>query len=143
MNTDRNGMPPALDPRDWEAQEAALATPRHRADALLAHALRTMPVGEPPAGFAAEVARLAAARRPAVAVEDAGFERRLLQGLLAVFALSAAAVVALFGGQWWAQAAGAFGSGTLQWGLAGAICLGLSWLLSDGRRVFEAAAHPA
>ncbi|HRO26873.1 MAG TPA: sulfatase-like hydrolase/transferase [Luteimonas sp.] len=51
-----------VDERDWLAQERALPDPSgDRRDAVLARALRTMPVSRPPADFAAEVARLAAA----------------------------------------------------------------------------------
>ena len=56
MNT-RPSRPTAPGPvadRDWQAQEQALASPGHRADALLARALRSQPLPEPPPGFAGQ-----------------------------------------------------------------------------------------
>lgn len=136
MNT-RPSHPTAPGPvadRDWQAQEQALASPGHRADALLARALRSQPLPEPPPGFAAAVAALAAST-PAPRPADAGLERSLLNALLAILALSTLATLGYFGGQWWALASQALGSGAAQWALLGAGCLLLSWLPEAARRL--------
>ena len=122
--------------RDWLAQEQALSSPGHRADALLARALASLPASQPPPGFAAEVAALAAAG-PSPAAADARFERALLDGLLAVLLLATLATVAYFGGDWWRLARGALGDGAAQWALLGAACLLLSWLPEAARRLRE------
>ena len=131
----RAGEPPAIDERDWIAQEHALAG-EDRRDALLARALRTPPPSAPPPpGFAADMARLVA---PAAAAhQDEGrWEKRLLNGLFVAFALGALVVALLYGGQWFALASRALGAGGAQWALAGAACVALSWALGAARRLF-------
>lgn len=123
--------------RDWLAQEQALSAPGHRADALLARALRSLPASQPPPGFAAEVAALAAAGAPVAAAGDTRLERALLNGLLAVLVLATLGTVAYFGGDWWRLASGALGDGAAQWALLGAACLLLSWLPEAARRLRE------
>ena len=144
MNTPRNGTPPApVDDHDWRAQENALASAADRRDALLARALRTLPVSQPPAGFAAGIARLAAAGAPvAMREEEPKLERVLLNVLVVAFALAAVVVVAIYGGTWLSMSGDAIGNNATQWVLAGAACLGLSWMLGGARQLFEMA-HPA
>lgn len=129
----RAGEPPAIEERDWLAQERALAG-GDRGDALLAQALRTQPVASPPPGFAADMARLAA---PVAAVRDDGrLERLLLNGLLVALALGTFVVALIYGGQWLALANRSIGAGGTQWALAGAACVALSWALGGARRLF-------
>ena len=68
----------------------------------------------PPPGFAADMARLVA---PAAAAhQDEGrWEKRLLNGLFVAFALGALVVALLYGGQWFALASHALGTGGAQW----------------------------
>ena len=136
MNTrpSRPAAPGPVADRDWRAQEQALASPAHRADALLARALRSQPLPEPPPGFAAAVAALAAAA-PSPRTVDTGLERSLLHGLLAILALATLGTLGYFGGQWWALASHALGAGAAQWALLGAGCLLLSWLPEAARRL--------
>jgi hypothetical protein len=141
MNTPR--QPPGAPPPDeagWIAQERALASPADPRDALLAHALRTLPRAGPPAGFAEATVRHVQAELEAMAPGEARaerLERALLRGLLLVLALSALGAVALFGGQWWHWAHQALGGEAAQWAAVGAACLalsaGLRALLGDGR----------
>lgn len=136
----RPAVPRSVEERDWLAQERALAHPAgDRRDALLARALRTMPVSQPPADFAAAVAALAASGATVASREpDAKLERMLFNGLLAVFALAVVVVAAMYGGQWWAMASEGLGRGAAQWALAAGACLLLSWLPGGARRLYEA-----
>ena len=132
----RHGPREAVAERDWLAQEQALSSPDHRADALLARALRSLPVSQPPPGFAADVAaRAAAGRSPSAG--DGGLERALLNALLAVLVLATLATVAYFGGDWWRLAGHALGEGAAQWALLGATCLLLAWLPEAALRLRE------
>ena len=144
MNTTRHrgppppqaGEPPAIEERDWIAQERALAPAGgDRRDALLAQALRTQPAASPPPGFAADMARLVA---PAGAVrgDDGRLERMLLNGLFAAMALGALVAALAYGGQWLALATEALGAGGTQWALAGGACVALSWALGGARGLF-------
>ncbi|MGJ4730467.1 hypothetical protein, partial [Luteimonas sp. SDU101] len=75
---------------------------------------------------------------------DARLERGLLQALLATLAVAAIGTLGYFGGQWWALASQALGTGAAQWALLGATCLLLSWLPEAARRLRAAAwAAPA
>lgn len=129
MNTrpSRPSAPGPVAERDWRAQEQALASPGHRADALLAQALRSQPVSQPPAALAATA--------PLLPPVDAGLERGLLNGLLAILALSTVGALGYFGGQWWSLASQTLGAGAAQWALLGAGCLLLSWLPEAARRL--------
>ncbi|HRP73444.1 MAG TPA: hypothetical protein PK743_12515 [Luteimonas sp.] len=127
-----------VDERDWLAQERALTDPSgDRRDAVLARALRTMPVSRPPADFAAEVARLAAAGVRTPATDDARLERGLLRALLVLLALAGLGAAAYYGSGWWALAQEALGGGAARWALVGAACLLLSWLPEMARRLGE------
>ncbi len=143
MNT-RTRHPDAVSERDWLAQEQALHSPGRRADLLLARALRTMPVSQPPPEFAAQVAALAAAGNlPRPVADEAPLERVLLRILLALLGLSTLGALGWFGGQWWALASEALGAGAAQWAVVGAACLLLSWLPDLARRMQGPAAAPA
>lgn len=132
----RPADPTPVDERDWLAQEQALSMPSgRRADALLAHALRTLPASQPPPGFAAEVARLAMAGPRQATAADTRLERLLLNVLLGLLALASLGAVVWYGSQWWALASQALGAGAAQWALLGAICLLLSWLPGAARRL--------
>jgi len=137
----RAGEPPAIEERDWLAQERALAGGDRR-DALLAQALRTQPVASPPPGFAADMARLVA---PADALrsDDGRLERTLLNGLFVLFALGSLVVALIYGGQWFALANQSLGAAGTQWALAGAACVALSWALGGARRLFAPMPPPA
>ncbi|MFT4256835.1 MAG: hypothetical protein QM599_07760 [Pseudoxanthomonas sp.] len=128
--------PPLIDERDWLAQERALSPDaRDRRDALLARALRTPSASQPPADFAAETALLAQAHA-ARAGDDARLERALLKSLLAAMALSALAVAAIYGGRWATWIDRTVDAAAMQWTLAGAACIAMSWLLAGWRRRF-------
>ncbi len=144
MNTTRQRGPrphPTVDPpdveeRDWLAQERALAPAGgDRRDALLAQALRTQPMVSPPPDFAADTARLVAPGR-AVRGDDGRLERLLLNGLFAAMALGTLVAALAYGGQWLALASRSLGAGGMQWALAGAACVALSWALGGARRLF-------
>jgi hypothetical protein len=136
-----------VDEREWQAQERALRevragmAPRDEAlggDEILvaryrhvARVLAMLPAPGLHAGFAAEVARLAATRH---AVPDAGFELGLLRALLLAMVLSSAVVVAVYGVQWWRASAQLLGTDTLGWTIAVAACAALSWSLEWMRR---------
>ncbi len=136
-----------VDEQDWRAQETALAgASADRRDALLARALHTLPASRPPQGFAEDVARLVAAGGLAKARQpepEPNLERVLLNALVVVFAVSAVVVVVTQGGQWWAMAGDAIGTGATQWLLAGVACIALSWGLGGVRRLLDAAHAPA
>jgi hypothetical protein len=136
-----------VDEREWQAQERALRemragmAPRDAApgsdDALAAryrHVARALAVPPAPglhAGFAVQVAQLAATRH---AAPDTDFERGLLRALLLAMALSSAVVVAVYGVQWWRASAQLLGTDTLGWTIAVAACAALSWSLEWIRR---------
>jgi len=146
-----------IDPREFEQQERAL-----REDAgyrEVARALRRAP-GEPPTDFAASVAALAAAEaapvhaQPAVALgrtasahaADGVLERRLLRALAVAFAASGAVVAAIYGREWlggFAAMASALGGSTaLNWVLAVAACVALSWAFAQGSPGFGRRSTP-
>jgi len=93
--------------REWQAQEYALAQERRDADPstdvagvqryrLLARALREPPRDGLPNDFARRVARAAAAANSV----NIGFERRLMQCMIGVFALAAIGVTVSYGADW-------------------------------------------
>ena len=148
MNTPRRpaSPPSTVHERDWLAQERALGAPgADRRDALLVQALRTPAGSQPPPGFAADIARRVLATDVPVRADDGGIERLLLNALLLVLAGAVLAVVALYGGDWWALGSAALGRNVSTWALLGAACLALSWLPGGARRLYEAtrAASPA
>lgn len=130
---------PLIDEREWQAQErgmhAAQGDDTGVADSRTAHyrvvaqALRSTPVSQPPVDFASNVARLAVTR------SDAALERMLSKILSVVFAISSLLVIALYGGRWWQSVHQAFGGDALAWPLAGVGCLAVSWVFGQLRAI--------
>ncbi len=118
---------PQIDEALWLAQEKAR---RGDADAdpddlRISHALRRAPAMDLPFDFASQVASLA----PAQAVANSALEQRLLRGLVLVFAVSAAVVVAWYGRAWPAELAAVLpgGSDAVGWSGAAALCVLANW----------------
>ena len=116
-----------IDEALWLAQEKAR---RGDADAdpddlRIAHALRRAPAMDLPFDFASQVASLARAQ----AAANSLLEQRLLRGLVGVFALSAAVVVAWYGRGWPAELAAVLpgGSDAVGWSGAAALCVLANW----------------
>ena len=142
----------AVDEQRWQAQERAFVSARRLdpdadADHLrIVRALRRAPPVELPFDFAVQVAALARAQAPVPAVaEQALFEQRLLRGLVFVFALSAAVVVAWFGRGWMAELAAVLPGGrdAVGWSAIAALCMLGNWGLGAVRRQFEHGARAA
>ena len=121
---------------EWQAQERALHDERIGAAPgddplqlhyrLVARALRQPLPHALPDDFAARVA--ARARRQAAhAPPDLRIEQRLVRALIAVLALSAAVAVAWYGQQWLQAITMLLPGAALNWTLALAACVGLSW----------------
>ena len=118
---------PQIDEALWLAQEKAR---RGDADAdpddlRIAHALRRAPSMDLPFDFANQVASLARAQ----AAANSLLEQRLLRALVAVFAVSAAVVVAWYGRAWPAELAAVLpgGSDAVSWSGAAALCVLANW----------------
>lgn len=117
----------SADAQRWQAQEKARRSDPD-ADALelrIAAALRHAPVVDLPADFAARVAALARTQ----ATFSAVLEQRLLRGLVLVFALSAAVVVAWFGRGWVGELATVLpgGQDAVAWSGIAALCVLGNW----------------
>lgn len=133
-----------LDERRWLAQERARLSVRHGdadADAVdlrIARALRHAPRVELPFDFAAQVASLARAQ-----AADSLLEQRLLRGLILVFALSAAVVVAWYGRGWVAALAAVLpgGSDAVGWSGMAVLCVLGNWGFGALRRQLERGSH--
>ena len=123
-----------IDAQRWQAQEAARqGDPAADAgDLRIASALRRAPPVDLPVDFAAQVAGVARTQQQASSV----LEQRLLRGLLVLFALSAAVVVAWYGRGWVAGLSVALpgGGDALGWCAAAALCLLFNWGLGGLRR---------
>ena len=116
-----------IDEALWLAQEKAR---RGDADAdpddlRIARVLRRAPAMDLPFDFASQVASLALAQ----AVANSALEQRLLRTLVAVFAVSAAVVVAWYGRAWPAELAAVLpgGSDAVGWSGAAALCVLANW----------------
>lgn len=141
MNTqDRE---PQIDEALWLAQEKAR---RGDADAdpderRIAHALRHAPAVDLPFDFASQVASLARAQ----AAANTLLEQRLLRGLVGVFALSAAVVVAWYGRAWPAELAAILpgGSDAVAWSGVAALCVLANWGFAALRGHLARGAHAA
>jgi len=135
---------PPFDEREWQLQERALHEERSGAasgDDLaltdyrrVARALRTPLPPDLPGDFAARVA----ARAEAHARAEGRLEQVLTQALLAALGLAGGVVAMQSGGAWLHDSLALLpprqlGLG-LQWGLAIAACLGLSWSMEQLRR---------
>ena len=132
-----------MDEARWQAQEKAR---RGDADAdaddlRIARALRRAPAIDLPLDFVAQVAALARAQ----AVAGSVLEQRLLRGLILVFALSAAVVVAWFGRGWVAELAAVLPGGrdAVGWCGVAALCVLGNWGCAALRRWFERGSHAA
>jgi hypothetical protein len=142
-----------IDEHEWRAQERALHEERAGAvvgdDPLLAgyrqvaRALRQPLPDPPPADFARSVAMRVATTQ---ASPDMRLEQGLLRALSLLLAVSAIAAMALYGGEWLRAfaallpppAAGSVATGlALNWTLALAACLGLSWSFERLRRGWQ------
>lgn len=137
MNSRKEGQ---VDEREWEMQERGLRAMRDGGTARndpaaesyrrVAAALDCAPRSEPPRDFASEMAMQ-------IARQNAGIERALFRGLFLLLAVSALIVTALYGGQWWQAMQATLTDGALQWILAGAGCMALSWMIGQLRRSTE------
>lgn len=121
-----------MDDARWQAQEKArrLDPDADPAELRIARALRRAPPVDLPVDFAARVAALAHAQATSPAVpEQSLLEQRLLRGLVIVFALSAAVVVAWFGRGWVADLAAVLpgGGDAVAWSGVAALCLLGNW----------------
>lgn len=130
-----------IDEARWQAQEKARrGEPDADADELrIARALRQVPAVALPFDFAAQVAALARAQ----AVVNSKMEQRLLRGLVFVFALSAAVVVAWYGRGWAAELAAVLPGGrdAVGWSAVAALCVLGNWGFGVLRRQFERGSH--
>ena len=128
-----------FDAAGWQAQERARLAARDGlgdadpAELRIARALRAAPPIALPPDFAAQVAGLARAEAAASGL----LEQRLLRGLVLVFALSAAVVVAWFGRGWVATLAATLpgGQSAIGWGALAACCLLGNWGLGALHRL--------
>ena len=136
--------PPPVAEADWLAQEQSLASPASPADALLAQALRSLPAGEPPRGFAGDVARRAAATamRSGEQARVERMEQALLATLLLAMVVAVGVVLAWYGPRWWILLHAMLGEGGAAWALGGAACLLLSWLPEGARRLRQSRTAP-
>lgn len=152
MNTQDHERPidgHAVDEQRWQAQEKARrGEPDADADELrIARALRRAPPVALPFDFATTVARSAAtqvaAQARAQAASSSLLEQRLLRGLVLVFALSAAVVVAWYGRGWAADLAVVLpgGSDALGWSGIAALCVLGNWGFGVLRRQLERGSH--
>jgi hypothetical protein len=150
----------AIDEREWLAQERAMRESRAGAASTDPMALRYRKVAdalrEPlpdllPPDFAAQVARQAEANAAAPVrvpepLADAGFEFNLMRGLIGLLGLGSAVVAAMYGREWLAPTLDLLHleSGVaVNWALAAAACVGVSWLTEQVRRHRESAPHAA
>lgn len=127
----------AADEQRWLAQEKARRGDgdADAVDLRIARALRRAPAVDLPFDFATRVASLARAQ----AAANSLLEQRLLRGLVIVFALSAAVVVAWFGRGWMADLGTVLpgGSDAVGWTAAAVVCVLANWGFGALRRRFE------
>lgn len=148
MNHDIDPVHPFDDPareREWQAQERAARHERLHLDPaaddartqgyrLLARALKVEPPGSLPRDFAQRVGALAAQSAHGSA---ARFETALTAALAGVLVVSAAVATVLYGSQWLpAFAVWVPPPSIAQWLAALVGCVGLSWLVGAGFRLF-------
>ncbi len=139
MNT--NNRETHIDEGRWQAQEKAR---RGDVDAdidelRVARALRHAPSVELPFDFAEQVASMARAQMASSSL----FEQRLLRGLVFVFALSAAVVIAWYGRTWPAELAAVLPGGreAVGWSGIAALCVLGNWGFGALRRQLERGTH--
>ena len=121
-----------IDDARWYAQEQArrLDPDADPAELRIARALRRAPPVDLPVGFAVQIAALARAQAASPALSGQSLlEQRLLRGLIIVFALSAAVVVAWFGRGWPADLAAVLpgGADAVAWSGVAGLCLLGNW----------------
>ena len=148
MNHDIDPVRPFDDPareREWQAQERAAQRERLRLDPaaddartqgyrLLARALKVAPPGGLPRDFAQRVDALAAQSAHGSAAQ---FETALTAALAVVLMASAVVATVLYGGRWLpAFTAWLPPPSIAQWLVALVGCLGLTWLVGAGFRLF-------
>ena len=154
MNTHDREIPvdsASVDAQRWQAQEKArrLDPDADPVDLRIARALRHAPPVDLPADFVTTVARSAAAQVAALeraqATTSAVLEQRLLRGLVLVFALSAAVVVAWFGRGWMAELATVLpgGQDAVAWSGIAALCVLGNWCFGLLRERIERGAQAA
>ena len=128
---DRETINDEIDELRWRVQEKArrLDPDADPAELRIARALRRATPMDLPPGFAVQVAALARAQASPAASEQSLLEQRLLRGLVIVFALSAAVVVAWFGRGWVSELAAVLpgGGDAVAWSGVAALCLLGNW----------------
>lgn len=137
---------PPVDPGEWDAQERGRLAAAQRGEATasepgasaylqVALALRSAPLGEPPPGFAAEVAACVSQ------CTDDRTERVFVRSFGVVVGVALAAVLVLYGPQCWEAMRSTMTEGSLRLLMATAGCLGVS--LAARRRLESRPAVPA
>ena len=128
---DRETINDEIDELRWRVQEKArrLDPDADPAELRIARALRRATPMDLPPGFAVQVAALARAQASLAASEQSLLEQRLLRGLVSVFALSAAVVIAWFGRGWVSELAAVLpgGGDAVAWSGVAALCLLGNW----------------
>ena len=137
-----------IDAAHWQAQEQArrLHPDADPAELRIARALRRAPPVDLPADFAAQVAALAHAQAASPTVpEQSLLEQRLLRGLVIVFTLSAAVVIAWMGRGWAAELATVLpgGGDAVAWSGVAALCLLGNWGVGLLRQQYARGMHAA
>ena len=140
MNTNDHDR---IDEARWQAQEKARRgdPDADAVDVRIARALRRAPSVDLPADFASQMAALVRTQ----AIFSAVLEQRLLRGLVLVFALSAAVVVAWFGRGWVAELGTVLpgGQDAVAWSGIAALCVLGNWGFGLLRDRIERGAHAA
>ena len=129
---DRETINDEIDELRWRVQEKArrLDPDADPAELRIARALRRAPAVDLPVDFAAQVAALAHTQSASATVpEQSLLEQRLLRGLVIVFAVSAAVVIAWLGRGWVAELAAVLpgGGDAVAWSGVAALCLLGNW----------------
>ena len=128
---DRETINDEIDELRWRVQEKArrLDPDADPAELRIARALRRATPMDLPPGFAVQVAALARAQASLAPSEQSLLEQRLLRGLVIVFALSAAVVIAWFGRGWVSELAAVLpgGGDAVAWSGVAALCLLGTW----------------
>ena len=128
---DRETINDEIDELRWRVQEKArrLDPDADPAELRIARALRRATPMDLPPGFAVQVAALARAQASLAPSEQSLLEQRLLRGLVIVFALSAAVVIAWFGRGWVSELAAVLpgGGDAVAWSGVAALCLLGNW----------------
>ena len=128
---DRETINDEIDELRWRVQEKArrLDPDADPAELRIARALRRATPMDLPPGFAVQVAALARAQASLAPSEQSLLELRLLRGLVIVFALSAAVVIAWFGRGWVSELAAVLpgGGDAVAWSGVAALCLLGNW----------------